>query len=115
MASLQLAAKHTPNSNQVTWKHFCGSGLISPKFLLTAAFCIFYMEPRKGPKYVFFSAVVGSVDVTGDLQNRHSISNAGVISPYYTTKSEKAKSNYEIGLVLVSLLITFIIIELPVT
>ena len=111
MASLQLAIYEKNNLNELSWKHFCGSAIISSRVLLTSGFCVIYMETETGQNYIYASAVVGTIDLLEDTHKRHSILTAQAHPLLYSTKSQGAKSNYDIGVVLVCWLIGFTIIR----
>ena len=107
MASLQLSVCLTPNSDLRIWNHFCGSTLISFKFLLTAAACIAYMDKITGKNYFYASAVVGANNLLSDEIHRLKILLADVHPLYYSVSYEKVETNYDVGVVMVHWSISF--------
>ena len=107
MASLQLAGWDGSNSTESCWIHFCGSGVISLKFLLTAGFCVVYMLDGIGDNYNYVSAVVGAKDLSNALIARYSILLAKAHPLYCNTSSANTKTNYDVGVVMARKLFSF--------
>ena len=90
MASLRLKGKH-----------FCGAGLISWKFLLSAGLCINTITLYGGPNHVYASALLGTFNLSeGGIV--YGVKEVKHHKDYYPN-AQTLSSNYDIGLILVCL------------
>ena len=105
MASMQINERNTDRSDVFVWKHYCGAGVIGPRFLLTAAQCIHYIITYGGDNFIDASALVGTNDLStgGRRINIRSVKHNNL----FCNHNPESSSKNDYGVILVSISISF--------
>ena len=93
-------------SLRIEGKHFCSGFLVSLRIAITTGFCAHYMMLHGGNAYINASAFVGNPNHT-NIQSKQIVNIAHAKHhPNYNPNDPISNGDYDIGYVLVNLLIS---------
>ena len=102
-----LVHKKFMASLRIRQKHYCCGFLISKKIVLSSGFCACYMISYSRPRFFDASAFVGEIDLTKIKSGKIIDVDRANYHENYNPEDPITTGDYDIGYILVSLLINF--------